>query len=482
MVIKKVNVIALCLNQAKMEFRGALTLLCAILLHTAAVQATLNDNVATQWNSLGSYLICNSPGFRVFGTAQILPNLHLAQWHALLALKETGACTTEEAVVGYASHRVLSNYFPFWQDMVIDPLLTAQVTALKLSDSQMKLAKRLGTAVALDVLGKEGIEKEFGLKEIKDELIARLKQGLTPGLFSFHNNTPAGIANQVLINPVIYRTFVIPDAVEYIEDHLDDIKPPAVPSDAWDAEWDTLKDIGRIDWKGRTREMNITAAIYGCYSTAHCSLETLSFLVARTVLPAETSLYDTVLLYAKIAVACHDATVVVGTLQSGYSFWRPFIAYRNGDPRHKPIPTWTPFSDNPFHPEYPSGTATVLSAGITTLQSFFGDKEVAFSLDRGMTAPGVPCAYEGVLGTRHYKSLAEIVREAQNGRMYCGAHWNISVIDGVTVGARVSKYVEKKWGKAKTVPLGVLPEPHYLNIVAKQPKKAGEWSPVTLTY
>ncbi|KAG0616826.1 hypothetical protein M758_5G144300 [Ceratodon purpureus] len=467
-----------------MEFRGALTVLvCALLLHIGAIQATLIDNVAVQWNSLGSTLICNSNGFRVFGTGVMLPHLHLAQWHALLALKETGTCTTEEAVVAYASHRVLSHYFPFWQDLAIDPLLTAQVIALKLSDSQLKLAKRLGTAVALDILSKQDVPKEFGQKDIKDELNARLKQGLTPGLFSYHNNTPAGIAEAVFINPVIIRTFVVPDAVDYIEDHMDDIKPPAVPSDAWDAEYEALKDIGRVDWPGRTTEMNITAAIYGCFHTGHCSLETLSFKVARTVLPADTSLYNTVLLFAKIGVACHDATVVLGNIQWGYSFWRPFMAFRNGDPRHAPNPSWTPFSDNPYHPEYPSGTVAVLSAGMTTLQSFFGDKDVAFSLERGTILPGFPCAYTGgELGTRHYKSLADLVKESQNGRMYAGGHWNISVIDGLTVGARVSKYVEKKWGRAKTVPMGVLPDPHYMNIVAKQPDKAGQFSPVTLTY
>lgn len=468
-----------------MEFKGAAALLCALtatILHLVTVQATPIDNVAVQWNSLGTTLICSSSGFSVFGTGIILPHLHLAQWHALLALKGTGGCTTEEAVVAYASHRVLSHYFPFWQDFALDPLLAGQVGALGLSDSQLKLAKRLGTAVALEVLEKADVPKEFGLKDIKDGLNARL-QDHTPGLFSYHNNTAAGVNAAIFVNPVMVRPFVVPDAIEYIEDHLDDIKPPPVPSDAWDAQYKALKDIGRVDWEGRTKEINITAAIYSCFNTGHCNLETLSFKVARTVLPSDTSLYDTVLLFAKISVACHDATVVTGNLQWGYSFWRPFMAFRNGDPRHPPIPSWTPFADNPFHPEYPSGTATVISAGITALQNFFGDKVVSFSLDRGSVNPQFACAYGGgVLGVRHYKSLAAIVKEAQFGRMYAGAHWNISVIDGATVGARVANYVEKQWGRAKTTPMGVLPNPHYLNIVAKQPKKVGEFSPVTVGY
>jgi hypothetical protein len=64
--------------------------------------------------------------------------------------------------------------------------------------------------------------------------------------------------------------------------------------------------------------------------------------------------------------------------------------------------------------------------------------------------------------------------------MYAGGHWNISVRDGATVGARVAEYVEKNWGRPKTAPYGVLPSGFYLDVVAKQPKKAGEFRPVTV--
>ena len=465
---------------------GSGAFLLALLVVAGALQVTIHaastpaNNVAIQWNKLGTTLTCSNPGFRVFGTGLILPHLHLAQWHALLALKGTGDCSTEEAVVAYASHRVLSEYFPFMKDISIDTLLTDQINALGWSKSQQKLGKRLGAAVALEVLEKKYV-REYGLKELKDELTARIATH-TPGLFSYHNNTLAGQQAQEFITYINSRAFVVPDPVEYIEDYLHEIRPPRVPSDAWDAQYKELINIGRADWPGRTKEMNNTAAIYGCYIDGHCSLEDLSFKVARIVLPSETSLYDTVVLFAKIAVACYDATVVNINVQWGYSFWRPFLAFRNGDPRHAPIPTWTPFSDNPFHPEYPSGTACVISAGITTLQNFFGNKVVSFSLDHGTVLPGCLVPAGTHIGVRHYSALHKIVREAQNGRMYAGGHWNISVIDGIKVGAKVANYVEKHWGRSKTSPYGVLPNSIYLNVVAKQPKKAGDFSPITMSY
>ena len=55
-------------------------------------------------------------------------------------------------MVAYASHKILANYFPFQLDLAIDPLLQGQLNALQLSESEEKLGKRLGQAVAIDLL------------------------------------------------------------------------------------------------------------------------------------------------------------------------------------------------------------------------------------------------------------------------------------------------------------------------------------------
>lgn len=109
---------------------------------------------AVQWHRLFCNLCCTSSG-RLIEPSIIFSQLHLAQWHALLALKHTGVrVSIEEAVVAYASHRILANYFPFQLDLAVDPLLQGQLNTLQLSESEEKLGKRLAQAVAIDLLRK----------------------------------------------------------------------------------------------------------------------------------------------------------------------------------------------------------------------------------------------------------------------------------------------------------------------------------------
>ena len=108
-------------------------------------------------------------------------------------------------------------------------------------------------------------------------------------------------------------------------------------------------------------------------STGMCGIETTFAEIARQLLPEDTSLYATVALFTKLSMAMHDALVVLTTLQHGFWFWRPIMAYRAGDPDHAPIPDWNPFLPTPAHAEYPSGavTSTATALAETTSLSRF---------------------------------------------------------------------------------------------------------------
>ena len=152
------------------------------------------DNVATQWSYLANVIICAMPISTGPPTEPniILAQLHLAQWHvALLALQKAGACTTQEVVVAYASHKVVSTYFPLQQVGIIDPLLASQLKSLNASPTAQKLGKQLGQAVALDLVGKNLPAREFALQALKNALDAQATSP-RPGVYRFLNNTPAG--------------------------------------------------------------------------------------------------------------------------------------------------------------------------------------------------------------------------------------------------------------------------------------------------
>lgn len=75
-------------------------------------------------------LFCSNNGLKVEPNI-ILAQLHLAHWHALLALNDTWGLH-HQAVIAYASHKILANYFPFSLDILIDPLSIVQLSILDL--------------------------------------------------------------------------------------------------------------------------------------------------------------------------------------------------------------------------------------------------------------------------------------------------------------------------------------------------------------
>ena len=455
-----------------LQIRATLVMtLMTLVLRPVVVTAAI-DNVAFQWTNLLNSLFC--PIRQSPFTSSIQPQLHLAQWHALLALRSTGDCTTEEAVVAYASHKILSHYYSASQDVVISPFLDRQLRAMKLTTRQKKLAKRLGEAVAVSLILKRSPANEFALGAVKDALNANPHPAV--GVFRYFNDTPPDQTNFMFDNLGFEKPFIIPDMLKFVKDHLSDLKPMEIPSKEWDDNWKGLKDIGREDWPGRTPEINLIAALIACFrvNTTICSREQVATASAQSALPSTTSLYDTVVLLAKISVSIYDAEAVHIVIKYGYWFWRPIHAYPAGDPQHKPIPTWKPYFPTPVEPEYPSGTVTAVSAGARPLHNFFGKKNVGFTIKSGGVF-GCP-KFAGVpIPDRSYDSVDDLVKETQLSRMYAGVHWQKSVDDAVIIGYTVADYIEKHW--TDTMASGVLPDPTYLDILAKLPHKSGQFSP-----
>lgn len=459
----------------------AVLVLVLLLVQVPTPVTAAVANVAFEWTDLLNTLLCSQVAAPV--TAGIQQQLHLSQWHALLALRGLGGGTKEEAVVAYASWKILGHYFSFSQvqDLQIGPLLDTQLRLSNVTLPQQILAQRIGETVAYSMIQKRGTtSSEFTLGAVKRALKAAHRPAPT-GVFRFFDDSPSGQDAATFFYHVmtLWRPFVIPDPISFVKTYFPKLKPPVIPSKEWDENWTGLKDIGRIDWPGRTAEMNLTANLIGCprLNNNKCHSEQQANAAAQSALPKETSLYESVELLAKISVAQYDAGIAQATLKYGFWFWRPSQAYQAGDSRHRPIPNWTPFLPTPLEPEWPSGTVTYVSAGAKPLQTFFGKgKKVSFTIAGGGT---FDCAgFEGdPIPTRHYSSLEALIKESQLSRMYAGAHFQDAVDDGYVVGTTVAEYVEKHW--AQVTPSGTLPDLAFLNILATVPKKSGEFSPIT---
>jgi hypothetical protein len=422
--------------------------------------------VAMEWNDLHDWLLCTDarnvggPGLELVGVVAGRINhvqLHLAQWHALIAAQGTG--TSEVAAVAYASHRILSHYYSWAIDKHIDPLLQAHLAA-----HDDLLAQRVGEAVADDVAARRTTTRPVSLGAVK----AALRSAPKPGLYRPVNAS----ANFVLHGAALATPFVLKDPEEFIVKHiLPDVRPPEVPSAAFTRDWEALRDVGRIDFPGRTREMNLTADFYGCQrvNTSSCAVDGKMHSVIKVILPKDATLAQTVTILAKMSVAIHDAAVVLGALQYGFWFWRPVTAFRTVDP------TWTPYAPTPPHPEFPSGTVVGVAAAARMLELELGDVG-AFSVPGvGVNLP--VCGSAGLPeASFNYSSLADVVRTTMVARMWAGGHWNSSVEAAGMVGGRIAEWVHAHW--AQRTPSGVLPDSKYLKVVAQLPKKVGRWSPI----
>lgn len=248
-----------------------LTLLSRPTPITAAI-----DNVAFQWTNLLNAIWCQTGATFTSGIQQ---QLHLAQWHALLALRATGDCTTEDAVVAFASHKVLTHYFNWAQDFVISPFLDQQLRTWRFSARQKRLAKRLGEAVAVSLIAKRSTSNEFALGAVKDALFANAHPAI--GVFRFLNDTPPDQVALAFDNVGLEKPFVIP--AHFVSEYLSGLKPVKIPSAEWDENWKALKDVGRIDWPGRTAEMNLIAHLIGCQraNNSICSREQVATASAQ---------------------------------------------------------------------------------------------------------------------------------------------------------------------------------------------------------
>nr|PNR31076.1 hypothetical protein PHYPA_027392 [Physcomitrium patens] len=216
------------------------------------------------------------------------------------------------------------------------------------------LGKRIGEAVAISVIDSRRPGREFSLQAVKDALNSDANSP-DPGVYRYLNNTPAGRAATTFVyyDVVSRKPYVLPAPIRFIDAYLSNLRPP------------------RAGWEGRTAEMNFTAAMIGCskVGSTRCFPEHIWSAAARASLSGET-LYDTVITLAKMAVALHDAQIILSTLQYGFWFWRPEMAMKAGDADHVPIPDWTPWFRTPPHAEYPSGTLTTSAGAAATLQKY----------------------------------------------------------------------------------------------------------------
>jgi hypothetical protein len=153
-------------------------------------------------------------------------------------------------------------------------------------------------------------------------------------------------------------------------------------------------------------------------------------------------LADTARLFALVWTSSADALIGCWNAKYSYSFWRPVTAIRNGDidgnPVTVPDPNWTPLTNTPAHPEYPSAHGCFTGAVANSLQQYFGSSHFTFLVSSTVT------------NTVHeLRSTRELEQEVEWARIYAGFHYHHSVVQGEALGRKVARQAFREFFAAE---------------------------------
>jgi hypothetical protein len=196
--------------------------------------------------------------------------------------------------------------------------------------------------------------------------------------------------------------------------------PPPVGSDAYRAELDEVRSLGRLDSTDRTEEQSFIAQFWFT-SVVPLLQQSLRRGIERT-----DALADRVELVALFYIGQVDSQIAGAETKYHYWHWRPVSAVRE-DPE-APEPGWTPFETTPSHPDYISGTSLYTGVGQALLQEL-----VPQGPGRGfkLTSPDFPEV------PRSYSGWAALGPEAVSARVLTGIHFRTAGLDALSLGADV---------------------------------------------
>ena len=146
------------------------------------------------------------------------------------------------------------------------------------------------------------------------------------------------------------------------------------------------------------------------------------------------TLVDNARLFALLNLAASDATIVAWDAKYYYNWWRPITAIRlagaDGNDDTDPDAAWSPLQTTPNHQEYVSGHSTVSGAAARVLATILGD-DVAFTHESDTLA--------GVM--RAHTNFSAAADEANESRIFTGAHFRSSCNDGKEAGDSLGNFI-----------------------------------------
>jgi PAP2 superfamily len=207
--------------------------------------------------------------------------------------------------------------------------------------------------------------------------------------------------------------------------------PPDLSSAAWASDYNEVKALGGTTSTARTPDQ--TAAVH-FWRNANFG-PSWQAAARQLSIAKELGLHECARLFALLNMGLANAYILNWDAKYTYNFWRPVTAIRNGDVDGNDDTEhdagWTPLNTTPMHPEYPSQATINATVASDILASVFGPGPIPF------TAIDIADPKH----TRHFNSLAEMVEEQKNVRVWGGVHYRSAIHAGKDMGHKSAAWL-----------------------------------------
>jgi len=210
--------------------------------------------------------------------------------------------------------------------------------------------------------------------------------------------------------------------------------PPALSSGKYADDYNEVKLLGSSNSPIRPQDRTDVARFYAASSP----VQVWNSAARQVSADQGLTLSKNARLFAQLAMAMADASIVCWDNKYTYNFWRPMTAIRGGDldgnARTDRDSAWTPLITTPGHPSYPSGHATVSGAARRILEHAFGKD----GHDILLTTPSLTVVLS-------YAAFDEITADIDDARIYGGIHFRFDQEAGARQGRHVGSYILEKY-------------------------------------
>jgi hypothetical protein len=208
--------------------------------------------------------------------------------------------------------------------------------------------------------------------------------------------------------------------------------PISLDSQEWAADYNELKDYGRLNSTKRSSQQTETARFWINPLTGYQPF------LRQLVTAKQMDVADAARFMALAVVGLNDAIIAVLDAKYHYNFWRPITAIRNGDIDGNPATdrdaTWQPIGATPMHPEYPCSHCIQSGAVAGVVNTALGTEDFP---EIAVTNPALP-------GVAHrFTNVAALTEEVANARIWAGFHYRFSTRVGTQMGLQIGDYIVK---------------------------------------